>query len=104
MKRSLLFAVMFLAVVSFMQNHNGHTQSKYTIAVLDFKDVTGDSALSYLSVAVPELMRGDVRVRVVAGHAYGERSPVEVDRPTLYVDVHMPAGSEIAASTSRPVR
>ncbi len=56
MKRALLFAMMFLAVVSFVHTHNGHTQSKYTIAVLDFKDVTGDSALSYLSVAVPELI------------------------------------------------
>ena len=56
MKRALLCAVMFLAVVSFVHTHNGHTQSKYTIAVLDFKDVTGDSALSYLSVAVPELI------------------------------------------------
>ena len=44
---------------------------------------------------LPELDRDGVRLRVMAGSAWGATSPVEVRSPLFYVDVAMPAGSEL---------
>jgi len=44
---------------------------------------------------LPEMDRDGVRLRVMAGSAYGAASPVEVRSPLFYVDVQMPAGSEL---------
>ncbi|MBK9373074.1 MAG: pirin family protein [Holophagales bacterium] len=44
---------------------------------------------------LPELERGGVRLRVLAGSAFGATSPVTVHSPLFYVDVAMPAGSEL---------
>ncbi len=44
---------------------------------------------------LPEIDRDGVRLRVMAGTAYGAASPVEVRSPLFYVDVAMPAGSEL---------
>lgn len=45
--------------------------------------------------ALPELDREGVRLRVLAGSAYGATSPVTIHSPLFYVDVAMPAGSEL---------
>lgn len=44
---------------------------------------------------LPALDMGGVRVRVLAGSAYGERSPVRIFSALFYVDVAMPAGCEL---------
>lgn len=52
---------------------------------------------------VPPLSRGDApllnlagtRIRVLAGHAYGQVSPVAMLSPLFYADVALPAGSEL---------
>ncbi|HMM36713.1 MAG TPA: pirin family protein, partial [Thermoanaerobaculia bacterium] len=44
---------------------------------------------------LPELDRDGVRLRVMAGSAWGATSPVEVRSPLFYVDAAMPAGSEL---------
>lgn len=44
---------------------------------------------------LPETEQGGVRLRLMAGSAYGATSPVEVRSPLFYVDVAMPAGSEL---------
>lgn len=44
---------------------------------------------------LPELEREGATIRVLAGTAYGERSPVPVPSPTLYVDASLPAGAEL---------
>jgi len=44
---------------------------------------------------LPELEKGGVRLRVLAGSAYGATSPVDVLSPLFYVDVAMPAGGEL---------
>jgi redox-sensitive bicupin YhaK (pirin superfamily) len=44
---------------------------------------------------LPELEQGGVRLRLMAGSAYGAASPVEVLSPLFYVDAAMPAGSEL---------
>jgi redox-sensitive bicupin YhaK (pirin superfamily) len=43
---------------------------------------------------IPEVAAGSgVTVRVLVGEAFGARSPVRVASPTLYLDVHLPAGA-----------
>ncbi len=44
---------------------------------------------------LPEPIVDGVRVRVIAGTAYGHASPVATPSPTLYVELRMPAGSAI---------
>lgn len=44
---------------------------------------------------LPELDREGVRLRVLAGSAFGATSPVTIHSPLFYVDVAMPAGSEL---------
>jgi redox-sensitive bicupin YhaK (pirin superfamily) len=45
---------------------------------------------------IPEVARPGARLRVLAGAAFGVTSPVEVLSPTLYVDVALDAGAELA--------
>ena len=47
----------------------------------------------YPANTLPESARGGVRLRVIAGHAFGMTSPVHVYAPTLYVDVEFAQGS-----------
>ena len=42
---------------------------------------------------LPLIERDGVQLRVIAGEAFGRRSPVQVAVPTLYVDVSLPGGS-----------
>lgn len=45
--------------------------------------------------SLPEIERDGARIRVLAGTAFGERSPVHTHSPLLYVDVALPAGRTI---------
>jgi redox-sensitive bicupin YhaK (pirin superfamily) len=47
---------------------------------------------------------GGVRIRVIAGSAFGLTSPVATFVPTLYCDVGMPAGGRIAVPTEHVER
>lgn len=44
---------------------------------------------------LPRIEREGVRMTVVAGHAFGERSPVDVFSGTLYVAIDLDAGAEL---------
>ena len=44
---------------------------------------------------LPALEREGARIRILAGTAYGERSPVRIHSPLFYVDVAMPSGCEL---------
>jgi redox-sensitive bicupin YhaK (pirin superfamily) len=44
---------------------------------------------------LPDLEISGARIRVLAGSAYGEKSPVRVHSPLFCVDVAMPAGCEL---------
>jgi len=46
----------------------------------------------YEAAALPDFVQDDARLRIVAGEAFGHRSPVEVASPTWYVDARLPAG------------
>jgi redox-sensitive bicupin YhaK (pirin superfamily) len=45
--------------------------------------------------SLPAIERADVKLRVIAGNAYGEISPVVVSSPTFYVDAQLAAGASL---------
>ena len=45
--------------------------------------------------SIPELQRPGAALRILAGRAYGETSPVAVFSPLFYVDVRLDAGAEL---------
>jgi redox-sensitive bicupin YhaK (pirin superfamily) len=47
------------------------------------------------AASLPRAERDGVRLCVIAGEAFGMRSPVRVYAPTLYVDVHLAAGATL---------
>lgn len=49
----------------------------------------------HAAASLPQHEAGGVRLRVIAGHAFGLVSPVRVHSPTLYVEVHMAAGARL---------
>jgi redox-sensitive bicupin YhaK (pirin superfamily) len=49
----------------------------------------------HAAARLPELRRPGAVLRIVAGDAYGARSPVGVASPTLYVDVRLDAGAAL---------
>jgi len=53
---------------------------------------------------IPEIQRGDVTIRVIAGSAFGETSPVEVLSPTLYAAVALGASSSLVVPCEHPER
>jgi redox-sensitive bicupin YhaK (pirin superfamily) len=50
----------------------------------------------HAAATLPEDERDGVRVRVIAGRAFGMESPVRVHSPTLYVDARFETGSRFA--------
>jgi redox-sensitive bicupin YhaK (pirin superfamily) len=51
--------------------------------------------LHHDAATLPQAEHDGVRLRVIAGRAFGMESPVRVYTPTLYVDVQLAAGSEL---------
>ncbi len=51
--------------------------------------------IHYPTASLPELALGGATVRVIMGAAYGACSPVVTYSPTLYLEVRLPAGSEV---------
>lgn len=49
----------------------------------------------YPAATLPEFSSGDASVRVIAGDAFGRRSPVETLTPMLYAHLQMPAGGAV---------
>ena len=58
----------------------------------------------HASTSLPEKQEGGVRLRVIAGTAYGLESPVRVFAPTLYVHVLLDAGAEIVVDDGHAER
>jgi redox-sensitive bicupin YhaK (pirin superfamily) len=44
---------------------------------------------------LPEISRADVRLRILAGSAYGETSPVATFSPLFYVEATLPLGGRL---------
>jgi redox-sensitive bicupin YhaK (pirin superfamily) len=49
----------------------------------------------HAAASLPQSERDGVRLRVLAGHAFGMQSPVRVYAPTLYVDARLAAGATL---------
>lgn len=47
---------------------------------------------------LPVITQGDVSMRLIAGAALGQRSPVRTFSPLFYLDVRMPQGSKLAVT------
>jgi|SRR5579863_4735371 len=47
------------------------------------------------AATLPSVELASARIRVLAGHAYGQTSPVATLSPLFYVDVALPAGAEL---------
>jgi len=76
--------------------HRIHGIQSWVALPREFEQV--DPAFRHHSAAsLPEFAIGEATVRVIAGHAYGSASPVEVFAPTLYVDVVLPPGASLPA-------
>jgi redox-sensitive bicupin YhaK (pirin superfamily) len=50
----------------------------------------------YPAVALPDIALAGARVRIIMGEAYGDRSPVKTFSRTLYLDVQLNAGADLA--------
>ncbi len=56
------------------------------------------------AATLPEISRAGVEMRLIAGTAYGETSPVVTASPMFYLDVHMDAGSSLAVTDEHEER
>lgn len=54
--------------------------------------------------ALPSLELSGARIRVLAGDAYGEKSPVKTFSPLFYVEAAMPAGCNLAVPSEHDER
>ena len=65
------------------------------VALPDGHEDTAPAFRHHSAASLPHLVVDGCDLRVIAGEAYGRRSPVEVLWPTLYVDASMPAGAAL---------
>jgi redox-sensitive bicupin YhaK (pirin superfamily) len=60
--------------------------------------------IHYPASALPEIDLGGCAVRVIMGTAFGRTSPVATHSPTLYLEVRMPRGTQLALPPGAPER
>jgi redox-sensitive bicupin YhaK (pirin superfamily) len=65
------------------------------VALPDGREEGEPSFTHTAAAALPHLKLGEVTLSVIAGQAFGARSPVQVLWPTLYVDAQLPAGATL---------
>jgi len=66
------------------------------IALPTEKEEIDPAFTHYPAAELPDLDIGGARVRIIMGEAYGAKAPVETFSRTLYLDVSLPAGIELA--------
>lgn len=65
------------------------------VALPDGQEEAAPEFHHHPGATLPEVRVGEVRLRVLAGSAYGATSPVHVFSPLFYVDAAMPSGSTL---------
>jgi hypothetical protein len=65
------------------------------VALPDGKEEGSPSFAHTAASALPHLKLDEVTLSVIAGHAFGATSPVQVLWPTLYVDAQLPRGATL---------
>lgn len=83
--------------------HRLHGVQTWLALPLDSEE-TDPSFHHHDAATLPEDERDGVRLRVIAGHAFGMQSPVRVYAPTLYVDLQFAAGSRLVLPTEHAER
>ena len=78
--------------------HRLHGVQTWLALPLDSEE-TDPSFHHHDASTLPEDERDGVRLRVIAGTAFGMESPVRVYAPTLYVDLQFAAGSRLVLPT-----
>lgn len=74
------------------------------LALPQAHEETEPSFQHYKSNEIPRIEQDGVVIQLVAGEAWGERSPVEVFSETLYADIALPAGGRFTLPTETPER
>ncbi len=74
------------------------------IALPQAHEETEPEFLHHAAATLPGAEHDGVRLRVIAGRAFGMQSPVRVFAPTLYVDVQLAPGSELVLPTEHEER
>ena len=75
--------------------HAMHGLQTWVALPLDHEE-TDPSFAHHPAATLPRIERDGARLHVVAGHAFGEVSPVRVLSPTLYVSIELAAGARLA--------
>jgi len=83
--------------------HRLHGVQTWLALPLDSEE-TDPSFHHHDASTLPEDERDGVRLRVIAGTAFGMESPVRVYAPTLYVDLQFAAGSRLVLPTEHAER
>jgi redox-sensitive bicupin YhaK (pirin superfamily) len=83
--------------------HRLHGVQTWLALPLDSEDAEPDFH-HHDAATLPDDERDGVRLRVIAGTAFGMTSPVRVYSPTLYADLRFAAGSRIVLSTEHAER
>jgi redox-sensitive bicupin YhaK (pirin superfamily) len=68
------------------------------VALPKDKEEIAPSFAHYAAEDIPVVDREGARLRIVAGTAFGQRSPVEVQSPLFYVEAQLDEGVELAVS------
>jgi redox-sensitive bicupin YhaK (pirin superfamily) len=74
------------------------------IALPRAEEERAPSFAHHAAASLPQLEQPGARLTVIAGTAYGRRSPVEVFSPTLYVDARLEAGARIGVEAEHQQR
>ena len=74
------------------------------VALPKADEETDPSFTHYPSATIPSVTREGAKLRVIAGSAYGETSPVSVKMPTLYVEAILEKGAELPLPNEHPER
>jgi redox-sensitive bicupin YhaK (pirin superfamily) len=74
------------------------------VALPKSQEETAPSFVHHPAASIPRIQRPGVDLRVVAGTAYGQRSPVGVLSPTLYVAATLDAGATLEVDAEHAER
>lgn len=74
------------------------------VALPEALEETAPDFAHHPAASLPQLERDGARLTVVAGHAFGARSPVAVHSDTLYVAIDLAAGAQLSVPAEHAER
>ncbi|HEX6833204.1 MAG TPA: pirin family protein [Rudaea sp.] len=76
------------------RGHAMHGIQTWVALPLDAEE-TEPSFEHHPAATLPEFVRDGVKLRLIAGEAFGQRAPTRVFSPTFYLAAHFPAGARL---------